>query len=168
MELYRFLHAFWNNIKLFYAYCKWRYSWNWDGKTLVYDKCDRAITCEFCHNLHLKILRSCLLQKDLSLKSKVKFDRYFSWGINIVTLVTQGLPSSFFCHSSRVCYWTGGAGRMEKLESGIRNRNRNLNWDRGKLVSTETSSRYPSGNKIQDGILCYHCFEKFLAQWLWY
>ena len=89
-------------------YCKLRYSCNWDGKTLEYDKCDRAITCEFCHNLHLTILRSCLLQKDLSLKRKVKFGRYFSWGINIVTLVTQGLPSSFFCRSSLVCCWTGG------------------------------------------------------------
>ena len=65
-------------------------------------------------------------------------------------------------------------GRMEKPESGIRNRsrnrnrNRNLNWDQGKLGSTETSSRYPCGNKIQDGVLCYHCFEKFSAQWLWY
>ena len=61
---------------------------------------------------------------------------------------------------------------MEKPESGIRNRSRkrkwNLNWDQGKLGSTETSSRYPSGNKIQDGVLCYHCFEKFSAQWLWY
>ena len=61
-------------------------------------------------------------------------------------------------------------GRMEKPESGIRNRsrNRNLNWDHGKLGSTETSSRYPCGNKIQDGVLCYHCFEKFSAQWSWY
>ena len=33
-----------------------------------------------------------------------------------------------------------------------------------RLGSTETSSRYPCGNKIQDGILCYHCFEKFSAQ----
>ena len=61
---------------------------------------------------------------------------------------------------------------MEKPESGIRNRNRNrnrnLNWDWGKLASTETSSRYPCGNKIQDGVLCYHCFEKFLAQLSWY
>ena len=67
-------------------------------------------------------------------------------------------------------------GRMEKPESGIRNRsrkrnrnrNRNLNWDQGKLGSTETSSRYPCGNKIQDGVLCYHCFEKFFALWSWY
>ena len=69
-------------------------------------------------------------------------------------------------------------GRMEKPESGIRNRsrkrnrnrnrNRNLNWDQGKLGSTETSSRYPCGNKIQDGVLCYHFFEKFSAQWSWY
>ena len=49
-----------------------------------------------------------------------------------------------------------------------RNRNRNLNWDRGKLGSTETSSRYPCGNNIQDGVLRYHCFKKFLAQWSWY
>ena len=34
----------------------------------------------------------------------------------------------------------------------------------GKLGSTETSSRYPCGNKIEDGVLCYHCFEKFSAQ----
>ena len=65
---------------------------------------------------------------------------------------------------------------MEKRESRIRNRsrkrkrnwNQNWNWDRGKLGSTETSSRYPCGNKIQDGVLCYHCFEKFSAQWSWY
>ena len=33
-----------------------------------------------------------------------------------------------------------------------------------KLGSTETSSRYPYWNRIQDGVLCYHCFEKFSAQ----
>ena len=63
-------------------------------------------------------------------------------------------------------------GRMENQESRIRsrnrNRNQNLNWDQGKLGITETSSRYPGGNKIQDGVLCYHCFEKFSAQWSWY
>ena len=53
-------------------------------------------------------------------------------------------------------------------KAGIRNRNRNLNVDQGKLGSTETSSRYPCGNKIQDGVLFYHCFEKFSAQWSWY
>ena len=69
---------------------------------------------------------------------------------------------------------TNSSGRMVKPESGIRNRsrkrnrNRNLNWDQGKLGSTETSSRYPCGNKIQDGVLCYHFFEKFSAQWSWY
>ena len=51
-------------------------------------------------------------------------------------------------------------------KAGIRNRN--LNWDRGEQGSTETSSRYLCGNKIQDGVLCYHCFEKFSAQWSWY
>ena len=69
-------------------------------------------------------------------------------------------------------------GHMEKPESGIwnwsrkrkrnQNRNRNLNWDQSKLGSTDTSSRYLCGNKIQDGVLCYHCFEKFSAQWSWY
>jgi len=42
------------------------------------------------------------------------------------------------------------------------------NGPQGKLGSTETSSQYPCGNKIQDGILCCHCFEKFSAQWSWY
>ena len=49
-----------------------------------------------------------------------------------------------------------------------RNWNRNFNWDWGKLGSTETCSWYPCGNNIQGGILCYHCFEKFSAQWSWY
>ena len=69
----------------------------------------------------------------------------------------------------------GGVWKSRNPESGTRNRNRNanrnLNWDRGKLGSTETSSdcsRHPCGNKIQDGILCYHCFEKSSAQWSWY
>ena len=56
----------------------------------------------------------------------------------------------------------GKNGRMEKQESGTRNRsrnrNRNLNWDRGKLGSTKTSSRYPCGNKIQDGVLLLSLF----------
>ena len=73
-----------------------------------------------------------------------------------------------------VCGSKAGVWKSRNPESGIRsrkrnrNRNRNLNWDQGKLGSTETSSRYPCGNKIQDGVLCYHCFEQFSAQWSWY
>ena len=36
-----------------------------DGKTLVYDKRDRPITCEFCRDLHLPLIFSRLLQKGL-------------------------------------------------------------------------------------------------------
>ena len=67
-----------------------------------------------------------------------------------------------------------GVWKSRNPESGIRNwsrkwkRNRNLNLDQSKLGSTETSSLYPCGNKIQDGVLCYHCFEKFSAQWSLY
>ena len=75
----------------------------------------------------------------------------------------------------RRCTGTG-VWKSRNPESGIRSRNRkqnwnrnwNLNWEQGKLESTETSSRYPCGNKIQDGVFCYHCFEKFSAQWSWY
>ena len=55
---------------------------------------------------------------------------------------------------------------MEKQESGIRNPEPELETEPepepelklrpGELRSTETSSRYPCGNKIQDGVLCYH------------
>ena len=77
-------------------------------------------------------------------------------------------------HKTRMFSW--GVWKSRNSESGIRNRSRkrnrdrdrNLNWDRGKPGSTETSSRYPCGNKIQDGVLCYHFFEKFSAQWSWY
>ena len=61
-------------------------------------------------------------------------------------------------------------GRMEKPESGIRNPDTETEPEPDpelklrKLGSTETSSRYPCGNRIQDGVLCYHCFEKFSAQ----
>ena len=63
-------------------------------------------------------------------------------------------------------------GRMEKPESGIRNPDTETEPEPEpdpelklrKLGSTETSSRYPYGNRIQDGVLCYHCFEKFSAQ----
>ena len=36
-----------------------------DGRSFVCGKRDRAITCVFCRELHLKLLCSCLLQKDL-------------------------------------------------------------------------------------------------------
>ena len=36
-----------------------------DGKTLERDKCHRAITCVFCQHLHLTLMFSGLLQKDL-------------------------------------------------------------------------------------------------------
>ena len=37
-----------------------------NGKTPVCKKTDRAITCEFCRDLHLPFIFSGLLQKDLS------------------------------------------------------------------------------------------------------
>ena len=78
----------------------------------------------------------------------------------------------FSCAGCSACYV--GVWKSRNPESGIRNRSRkrkrnlNLNWDQGKLWSTKTSSRYPCGNKIQDGVVCYHWFYKFLAQWSWY
>ena len=50
-----------------------------DGKTLVRDKRDRAITWECCRGLPLSLMFS-----GLFFQTKI-----------IVTLVTQGLPSSF-------------------------------------------------------------------------
>ena len=60
---------------------------------------------------------------------------------------------------------------MEKQESGTGTETgtwieTGVNWEALKPVPD--CSRYPCGNKIQDGILCYHCFEKFSAQWSWY
>ena len=65
-----------------------------DGKTLVCDKRDGAITCQFCHDLHSSLIFSGLLQKDLfkerwSLAEESYFNKI------IVTLLTEGLPSSF-------------------------------------------------------------------------
>ena len=104
---------------------------------------------------------------------------------NILHLNKGGISSDTFILDGQClmidCYlqpWNLGIWKSRNPESGIwsrkwnrnRKRDRNLNWDQGKLGSTETmaSSRYPCGNKIQDGIRCYHCFEKFSAQWLWY
>ena len=79
---------------------------------------------------------------------------------------------SKFVRSSETCEkWAcGKAGIRNRSRSRNRNRNRNrnLNWDWGKLGSTETSSLYPCGNKIQDGVLCYNFLEKFSAHWSWY
>ena len=105
------------------------------------------------------------------ISSKVLMSRV---GEKVIIRATERKEEKPICSSrlSRSCFTLSRAyesclaGRMERPESGIRNRK--LNWERGKLGSTETSSRYPCGNKIQDGVLCYHCFEKFSAQWSWY
>ena len=65
-----------------------------DGKTLVCGKRDRAITFQFCHDLHSPLIFSGLLQKDLfkerwSLAEESYFNKIS------VTFVTEGLPSSF-------------------------------------------------------------------------
>ena len=64
-----------------------------DGKTLLYDKRDRAITCVFCRDLQLN---QCflVLYKKICLKESEVWRKVVSNKI-IVTLVTQGLPSSF-------------------------------------------------------------------------
>ena len=49
------------------------------------------------------------------------------------------------------------------LDRGSQSTNSSILAATRKPGSTETSSRYPCGNKIQDGVLCYHCFEKFSA-----
>ena len=53
------------------------------------------------------------------------------------------------CTSGRAVFKNG---RMEKPESGIRNRNRNLNWDRVKLGSTETRGAYHFTEKSGWGV----------------
>ena len=57
------------------------------------DKRDRAITCQFCHDLHSPLTFSGLLQKDLFKEKGSLAESYFNK--IIVTLVTEGLPSSF-------------------------------------------------------------------------
>ena len=57
------------------------------------DKRDRAITCVFCRDLHLTIMFSGLYKK-ICLKESEVWRKVISNKI-IVTLVTQGLPSSF-------------------------------------------------------------------------
>ena len=60
---------------------------------LVCDKRDKAISYVFCRDLHLTSMFSGLLQKD-PLKESELWRKVISNKI-IVTLVTQGLPSSF-------------------------------------------------------------------------
>ena len=69
-----------------------------DGKTLLCDKRDRAITCVFCRDLHLKLMFSGLYKK-IRLKENEVWRKVISDKI-IVILVTQGLPPSFL---SRPC-----------------------------------------------------------------
>ena len=57
------------------------------------DKRARAITCVFCRDLHLKLMFSGLYKK-ICLKESEVWRRVIS-NKDIVTLVTQGLPSSF-------------------------------------------------------------------------
>ena len=57
------------------------------------DKRYMAITCEFCRDLHLPLIFSGLLQKDLFKEKWSLTESYFNK--IIVTRVTEGLPSSF-------------------------------------------------------------------------
>ena len=57
------------------------------------DKRDRAITCVFCRDLHLKLMFSGLYKKICLKESEVW--RKIILNKSIVTLVTQGLPCSF-------------------------------------------------------------------------
>ena len=59
----------------------------------MFDKRYRAITCEFCRDLHLPLIFSGLLQKDLFKERGSLAESYFNK--IIVTFVTKGLPSSF-------------------------------------------------------------------------
>ena len=61
-----------------------------DGKTLVCDKRNKAITCVFCRDRHCFLV----LYKKICLNESEVWRKVVSNKI-IVTLVTQGLPSSF-------------------------------------------------------------------------
>ena len=62
-------------------------------QTLVCDKRDRAITCEFCRDLHLTLMFSSLYKKIRLKESEVK--RKVISNQIIFTLGIKGLPSSF-------------------------------------------------------------------------
>ena len=64
-----------------------------DGKMLVCDKRDRAITWDFCRGLPLTLM-FLVFYKTICSKKGVVWRHVFSNKI-IVTIVTQGLPSSF-------------------------------------------------------------------------
>ena len=90
--------------------------------------------------------------------------------MNYLKIVLFPYPFSRWSHSTVLKKWAYG-------KAGIRNPEPEPKTEsepepelklRPKLGNTETSYRYPCGNKIQDGVLCYHCFEKFSAQWSWY
>ena len=57
------------------------------------ETCDIAITCEFCRDLHLTLMFSGLDKKISLMENEVWRNVIISNEI-IVTLVTQGLPSS--------------------------------------------------------------------------
>ena len=59
----------------------------------VCDKRDRAITCVFCRDLHLALMFCCVYKK-ICLKESDVWRKVISNKI-VVTVVTQGLPSSF-------------------------------------------------------------------------
>ena len=59
----------------------------------VCDKRDRAITCMLCRDLHLALMFSCFYKK-ICLKESDVWRKVISNKI-VVTVVTQGLPSSF-------------------------------------------------------------------------
>ena len=59
----------------------------------VYDKRDRAMTCMLCRDLHLGLL-FCGFYKKICLKESDVWRKVISNKI-VVTVVTQGLPSSF-------------------------------------------------------------------------
>ena len=60
---------------------------------LVCDKCDRAITYVFCRDLHLTLMFSVFFAKKICFKKSEVWQKVISNKI-IVSLVTQGLPSS--------------------------------------------------------------------------
>ena len=59
----------------------------------VCDKSDRAITCMLCRDLHLGLM-FCGFYKKICLKESDVWRKVISNKI-VVTVVTQGLPSSF-------------------------------------------------------------------------
>ena len=59
----------------------------------VCDKRDRAITCMLCRDLHLALMFSYFYKK-ICLKERDVWRKVISNKI-VVTVVTQGLPSSF-------------------------------------------------------------------------